>query len=134
MKKARDNRQQETGEIGNRQPKIQNWAAVALLLWGYGCGYQLSGKGETFPKDVRSVFVESLVNRTREVGIDREITAALRSELHRRGQLRVVDRLEDADAILSGAVRTFENRVVAVNKQSEALQFEMVLTLDIGLR
>jgi len=122
---------------GRRQKakgKIQNWVVAVFLLSGVGCGYQFSGKGEAFPKDVHNIFVESFVNKTREVGIDREITSALRSELRHRGQLRVVDRLEDADAILSGVVRSFDTRMVAVNHLSEAIQFEMALVLDMSLR
>ena len=87
--------------------KRQNWLAspaLFLLLIVWGCGYQFAGKGEGFPKDVHSVFVEPFVNRTREVGLEREVTTALKSELRQKGQLRVVDRLEDADAVLSGEI------------------------------
>lgn len=113
--------------------------AFCLLLGGWvvlgtGCGYQFSGRGEGLPKDVQTIFVEPFVNRTRDVGIEREITSALRSEFHRRGQLRVVDRLDQADATLSGVVRSLDNRVVAVSRRDEALQFEAVMIVDIHLR
>ncbi len=105
-----------------------------LVLAGASCGYQFSGKGERFPKDVRTVFVETFVNRSKDVGIDSEIASALRSEFRQRGQLRVVDSLEQADAVLSGVVRSFDSRVVAVNRRDEVLQFEMVLVADMSLR
>ncbi len=117
--------------------KRQNWLAspaLFLLLIVWGCGYQFAGKGEGFPKDVHSVFVEPFVNRTREVGLEREVTTALKSELRQKGQLRVVDRLEDADAVLSGVARLFDSRVVGTNRHDEALQYEMVLVLDMSLR
>lgn len=107
--------------------------AYCLLLLT-GCGYQFAGKGEAFPKDVRTVFVETFVNRSKDVGIDSEIASALRSEFRQRGQLRVVDSLEQADAVLSGVVRSFDSRVVAVNREDEVLQFEMVLVADMSLR
>jgi outer membrane lipopolysaccharide assembly protein LptE/RlpB len=108
--------------------------ALVLLAAFAGCGYQFIGKGGAFPREVRTVFVDPLVNRTKEVGIDREMTTALKSELSRMGQLRVVDRLEEADAVLSGVIRTFDSRVVGVNRHDEALQYELLLVVDMNLR
>jgi hypothetical protein len=124
-------------KIQNAKSKIQNFLGVfgiLLLLLGMGCGYQFSGRGEGFPKDVRTVFVEPFVNKTRDVGIEKEISSALRSEFHLRGQLRVVGRVEEADAILSGVIRSFDSQVVAVNRKDEVLQFETVLVVDMSLR
>lgn len=132
--KAEGERQKVRGAIENPKSKIQNWGVVLLLLLGSGCGYQFSGRGEAFPKDVKTVFVETLVNRSRDPGIEGELTSALRSELRQRGQLRVVDSLEQADAVLSGVVRSFDSRVVAVNREDEVLQFEVVLIADMNLR
>jgi len=122
------------GKIKNAKFNINNLVVALLLLWGLGCGYQFSGRGEAFPKDVKTVFVETLVNRSLDPGIESELTSALRSELRQRGQLRVVDSLEQADAVLSGVVRSFDSRVVAVNRQDEVLQFEIVLIADMNLR
>jgi len=105
-------------------------ATLAML----GCGYQFSGKGEGFPKDIRTVFVEPFVNRTRDVAIEKDIASALRSEFHRQGQLRVVDQVDQADAIVTGVVRSFDSRVVAVNREDEVLQFEIALVVDMSLR
>ena len=117
--------------------KIRNYAVVigiVLASVGGGCGYQFSTTGEGFPKDVRTVFVAPFVNTTRDVGIDREITSALRSEFRRRGEIRLADRLEDADAILTGVVRSLDTRVVSVNKNDEVLQYEVALVVDLSLR
>jgi hypothetical protein len=118
----------------NRKSKIQNWAVAVFLLLGSGCGYQFSGRGEGFPKDIRTVFVEPFVNRSRDVAIDRDIASALRSEFHRQGQLRVVDQVDQADAIVTGVIRSLDSRVVAVNREDEVLQFEMALVVDMSLR
>lgn len=108
--------------------------ALVLLSAVLGCGYGFSSRGEGFPKDVRTVFIEPFVNRSRIVGIEAELASALKSEFHRRGELRVVDRLDQADAILSGVVRSVDDRVIAVNKEDEALQFEVSLVADVSLR
>lgn len=117
--------------------KLQLWAAaIGLLsiLSGMGCGYRFLGMGEGFPKDVRSVFIEPFMNRSKDVGIEREMTTALRSEFRQRGQIQVVDRVEEADAILSGVIRSFDSRVAAVNRHDEVLQFETALIVDMTLR
>jgi hypothetical protein len=122
------------GKIQNPKSKIQNGMVVLLLFCAVGCGYQFSGRGDAFPKDVRTVFVESFVNRTREVGMEKEFTTALRSEFHHWGQLRVVDSPDQADAILSGVVRSYDTRVVGTNRRDEVLQFETAVILDMSFR
>ena len=117
-----------------RASAIAALMGVFLALSAVGCGYQFATRGDQFPKDVHNVFVQLFINRTKEVGLEREITTALRSELHRRGELRVVDQPGEADAILSGVVRALGSRVVGVNQNGEALQIEMTLVLDASLR
>jgi hypothetical protein len=105
-----------------------------MFLCLLGCGYQFTGRSEFFPKDVHSVYVEPFLNRTRDVGMDHEITTALRSELYRRGELRVVDVPDRADAILSGVVRSFDSTTASVNRDDELLQYEAVMVVDVTFR
>jgi hypothetical protein len=99
-----------------------------------GCGYQFAGQSSVLPKDIHTVYVEPFISRTRDVGIERELTTAVRGEFYRRAQLRLVDQPEQADAILSGVVRSFDSTVVSVNRKDEVLQYETILTLDVTLR
>lgn len=108
-------------------------AAVALLALG-GCGYQWVGQSSMLPKDAQTVYVEPFIGRSRDIGLEKELTSALRSEFYRRGQLRVVDAVEQADIILSGVVRSLETSVASVNRQDEVLQYVSVLVLDATLR
>lgn len=114
-------------------------AAMKPILWVlcvalFGCGYQLGGGGNLLPKDAETIFVEPFINRTREVGIAPELTTAVRSELYRRGRLRLVDQAEQADVILSGVVRSLDSQTSSVNRHNEALQYEARLVLDVHLR
>jgi outer membrane lipopolysaccharide assembly protein LptE/RlpB len=111
-------------------PRCTYLAFLCLL----GCGYQFAGRSELFPKDVRSVYVEPFLNRTRDVGLEHEMTTALRSELYRRGELQVVDVPDQADAILSGVVRSFDSTTASVNRDAELLQYETVMLVDVALR
>ena len=135
--KAEGNRQKADFEFRISNFAFRNWVAAVFLflaLVGAGCGYQFSSRGAEFHKDVKTVFVETFANRSRDMGFESEIASALKSELRQRGELRVVDRLEQADAILSGVVRSFDSRILTVNREDEVLQFEMVLVIDMSLR
>jgi len=105
-----------------------------LLAAVAGCGYQFVGESSLLPADAKTIYVETFVNRSREVGIDKELATALRGEFYRRQQLQVVDYSEQADVIVSGVIRSLESAVASVNRKDEVLQYESVLTLDVTLR
>ncbi len=108
--------------------------AAALLATIGGCGYQFVGESSLLPPDARTIYVETFVNRSREVGMDKELASALRGEIYRRGNLKMVDHAEQADVILSGVIRSLESSVASVNRRDEVLQYESARTLDVTLR
>ena len=109
-------------------------AAVVLPTIVVGCGYQFVGESTLLPKDAKTIYVEPFVNRSRDIGIEKEFTSALRGEFYRRRQLRVVDQAELADVIVSGVVRSLDSTVTSVNRYDEVLQYESRLDLDVTLR
>lgn len=104
--------------------------ATALV----GCGYQFVGDSSLLPKEARTIYVDAFVNRSRDVGLDKELATALRGEFYRRGQLKIVDSAEQADLILSGVIRSLDSHVATVNRKDEVLQYESILILDVNLR
>lgn len=118
----------------------KQWRVVSLLQAAIlsmllsACGYQWVGQSSLLPKDAKTVYVEPFINRSRDVGMEKELTSALRGEFYRRGQLRVVDLSEQADIVLSGVVRSIDTSVASVNRRDEVLQYESVLILDATLR
>jgi len=113
---------------------VANYVVILLLvITGSGCGYHLT-ENSFLPPDIKTVYIEPFINRSRDVGIDKELTTALRTEFYRRGQLAVVDNVEQADAIVSGVVRQLTTNIASVNRHNEVLQFEAALTLDVIVR
>lgn len=106
------------------------WAALLFA----GCGYSFAGRSEAFPNDIHTIYIEPFINQTRNVGLEKELTSALRSEFYRRGQLRVVDRVDQADGIVAGVVRSFDSHVASVNRRDEVLQYETAMIVDASLR
>jgi len=107
---------------------------LATLATLGGCGYQFVGESSLLPKEAKTMYVEPFVNRSRDVGIEKELTTALRGEFYRCGQLKVVESSEQADVILSGVIRSLDSSVATVNREDEVLQYESVLILDVTLR
>ena len=113
---------------------IKALAFAGFLLQTLGCGYQFVTDNPLLPKDARTIFIEPFVNRSRDVGLEKELATAMRSEFYRRGPLKVADRPELADLIVSGVIRPLENTVTSVNGVDEALQYASVMTVDMALR
>jgi outer membrane lipopolysaccharide assembly protein LptE/RlpB len=117
------------------QPRLPVcFVAGAMMAVLTGCGYQFVGESSLLPADAQTIYVEPFVNRSRQVGIDKELASSLRAEFYRRGRLKVVDASEQADIILSGVIRSLESTVASVNRKDEVLQYESALTLDVTLR
>jgi len=133
-----DGRKRVVRDLSNSSRLGIHLSAVAVVFLTFltlsGCGYHFTGKGEAFPKDVHSIYVATFVNSSKNVGLEKEISSALRSEFRRRGRVRTVNQLDQADAILSGVVRSLETDVVSVNASDEVLQFRAVLEVDMTLR
>jgi hypothetical protein len=112
----------------------KGFAFVAFVIPWLGCGYQFIGQSSLLPKDAKTIFVEPFVNRSRDVGLEKELATAMRGEFFRRGPLKVVDGPDLADVIVSGVIRPLENIVTSVNGNDEALQYLSAMTVDMSLR
>jgi len=121
-----------------RRFAVWSFAMMIVAPLG-GCGYQFVGESSLLPKEARTIYVEPFVNRSRDVGLDKELTTALRGEFYRRGQLKIVESAEQADLILSGVIRCYSDcpgasTVLSVNSNDEVLQYESLLIMDVTLR
>jgi Lipopolysaccharide-assembly len=120
--------------MGRSVHSIRILVAVAWFLANASCGYQFSGKAEGLLKDIQTLYVEPFVHKGKEVGLEWDMTMALKSEFYHDGHPRIVNRVEEADAVLSGVVRALETRVLATNQHDEVLVYEATLIVDLNLR
>ena len=112
-------------------PALLLLATFALTA---GCGYHFTVESSLLPKDAKTIYVEPFVNRSRDVGLEKELATAMRSEFYRRGPLRLVERSDLADVIVSGVIRPLENIVASVNGFDEVLQYQASMIVDMALR
>ena len=108
--------------------------ALILALSAGACGYRFVGAGGGLPDDVHTVYVERFLNRTRSIGLEDSLAAALEQVLAHQKSPLGVKRFNGADAVLSGVIREYGIADVAVNRYDEVLQFEARLVVEVVLR
>ncbi len=107
-------------------------ALVAVSLGG--CGYALVGRSSSLPEDIRSIYVQTLGNRTTRTQVDQILTQAIANEFVRRQRFRVVSTRSEADAVLSGTVNLFRVRPVAFGTQGRAREYEVYIGGEMEFR
>jgi len=111
---------------------MRSFTALPLLLLVAGCGYQFAGAVTRLPDDVKTISLGPIENRTRELGIDKELLESLEDEVTLRGRLQPVPAGE-ADVILSGTIRDYGTFPIAFNSRDEALQYQVSVIVDMTL-
>ena len=104
-----------------------------LLATFLGCGYALVGYNSGFG-DIRTVAIETPANDSFEPGVEYVVADALRREFLRRGAVRIVDDPAKADLVLGGSVRDVRTSGRSFSSVILALEYELVLTLDLRAR
>jgi hypothetical protein len=102
---------------------------ICLLL--PACGYRFSGGG-SLPGGADTISVLMLENRSAEVGIQTRLNSDIIYEVTRRDSSRIV-RPENADALLSGVVKTVQDTDIAHTGTSTASQRRVTLVIDMKL-
>ncbi len=103
------------------------------LVWATGCGYQFAAGGRTFDATVKTLGIRTFANETREIGVEKRLTMAIEREFVIRGPLKVKS-ADESDLVLTGTVKSAEDRPVAFNRDDEVLIYQTVLALDLELR
>jgi hypothetical protein len=102
---------------------------ICLLL--PACGYRFSGGG-SLPGGADTISVLMLENRSAEVGIQTRLNSDIIYEVTRRDSSRIA-RPENADALLSGVVKTVQDTDIAHRGTSTASQRRVTLVIDMKL-
>jgi Lipopolysaccharide-assembly len=110
---------------------VLGWVVVAAAA---GCGYRPLLRDAKAPGGVTRIDVPLLENRTEQVGIEAELTAALVDHLDRYRAVHVTDR--EADAVLTGTIRSVALRPTAASGGGSARTqaFWAVIVVDLQLR
>jgi hypothetical protein len=97
------------------------------------CGYHFVGRDGQAPGNIQSIAVGVLENRTTIVGIETIFTNALLNELIRTERLAVT-RPGEADAVLSGAIRSIDTSAVSHIEAEKTLETRVTITVSLALK
>jgi hypothetical protein len=112
--------------------------AVSLLaaILG-GCGYRVSGRGEMLPKTVKTIAIPAFTTPTARYRLTRQLPADITRELQTRSRFIIVNDPGQADALLTGALSSFETVASVTDPNSSratAAQIRVVLNLKLTER
>ena len=115
---------------------MKNTAPIALLwlcsLTLLACGYRFAGSG-AFPEGVDKIFIEVMENRTSKIGVERIVTNQLIFEFSRQRESSLVSNLNQADAVLKGAINSIRTQTISRVGTEVANEREVIMTVDLRL-
>ena len=87
---------------------IRVLACAGLVAFVSSCGYHVAGKADTVPKSVQSIYIPAWSNNTVKYRLTDILPQAVAREFVARSRYRVVNKAEDADAILMGSIANYQ--------------------------
>jgi outer membrane lipopolysaccharide assembly protein LptE/RlpB len=86
---------------------IRALALLGSLLVAASCGYHVAGRADTVPKTVRTIYVPAWSNNTVQYRLTDVLPEQIAREFIARSRYVIVNKIEDADAVLTGSVVTY---------------------------
>jgi len=84
--------------------RLTRSVALVFALAVGGCGYHVAGHSSALPKNVHTIAVPALENKTSSYRIEQRLTAATIREFLAKTHYRIVSNPADGDAVLRGRV------------------------------
>jgi hypothetical protein len=102
-----------------------------------GCGYALEGHGITVDPSIKRIGVPLFGDKTGKIGLDTKVTAAVITELLKRGRFTVVKDETNVDAVVEGEILAFNNLPVNFSQsgdQSQVNRYAIALVAKVVYR
>jgi outer membrane lipopolysaccharide assembly protein LptE/RlpB len=114
------------------------WRTVAAVwlaaLCVSGCGYALSGRGNTLPASIKVIGIPLFVNQSQTPEIDQIVTRAVREEFQGHGKYTVNPDIEGADAVLTATIVNVSYTVTAFNANHLAQRYAVIVTANVEFK
>jgi len=111
-------------------------SAFCLLLSALclSCGYQVAGRGERLPPDIKTIAVPIFVNQSSTFRIEQKLAAAVTREFLERTKFRITPNPAGADAVLRGTVKDVRKGVITFDLTTgRASSLQIQVTADVKL-
>lgn len=118
---------------------MRNWSRRELLWLGAaglasGCGYALSGRGNTLPDHIVAIGVPYFTNQSTTPDVDRVLTEAVRAELQTKRRYRILPDATGVDAVLEGRVLSVALQPSAFTADNQVARNLIIATASIEFR
>lgn len=107
---------------------------IILVIGEAACGYRFVGQETNLPVDIKTLAIPLFANQTDQIGLESEITQALRDRFISSKRLAIREE-KSADLILKGQVKSFSTTSVAVTKGLLVTSgYRAMITIEIILK
>lgn len=110
---------------------------LLILLFNFflfSCGYHLVGTSSPLTKSLNKIYIPLFLNNTNQPEVEERLTDAVASEISKRGIFKLVNKREEADAILAGEIKQFELVPVSLDMDGRALEYQIIIGLKVSLK
>ena len=108
--------------------------AAGFLLLASSCGYHTGGHGDLIPKTVHTIAIPAFSNVTTRYKLTDQLPEAITREFISRTRYRIVTDASAADAILEGAVLSYQSFPTIVDPTLGTTAVEVHVGLRLTLR
>lgn len=95
-----------------------------------GCGYHISGKGGSFPGNIKTVSIPFFKNQTQRPDVESVITSAIVDEFITSGIVKVAS---DGEAALNGVIKGYTLTPISFNKNDVLQEYRLTIQLELYL-
>lgn len=107
---------------------------IILAIGEAACGYRFVGQETNLPVDIKTLAIPIFANQTDQLGLESEITRALRERFISSKRL-VIGEEKSADLLLQGKVKSFGTISVAVTKGLLVTSgYRAMITIELTLK
>lgn len=108
---------------------------LAFALTADVCGYKRTGKGKSLPADIKVIAVPVFQNTSLKYRVEQRFTSAVTEEILKRNRaLHIVSSPENADAVLSGDIRSFRAAGTILDTQGRTRVWNVRIIVSVTVR
>ena len=105
----------------------KNIAILLVFLMLSGCGYKFYGGGDSIDKNIVTVFVTNFVNTSSEANVETAMRNSMVDAIIKDSRFKVVDSATNADAVISGNIKSISISTLSVGYGNVANKHELRL-------
>ena len=107
---------------------------LVLLFCLPGCGYHFPGQAGALPGGVEQLYIPLFVNQTAEPQLEYKMTSRVSEVFSRNSKISQVEKVEQAEAILVGAIRSYQTRALSYDRNDTIGEYRSTMIIDAVLQ